>query len=171
MSQQYLSEIRIFAFGIVPRGWLPCNGQTLAINQYQALFALLGTTYGGNGTSTFKLPNLQGNVPMHAGTHAGNTYTWGQVGGESQVTLGTSNLPIHTHGYMGTSANAATNLPAGTLPGNNTTKPFYSNTAPNTAMSPSAIGAAGSSQPHSNMAPYLTLNFCIAITGIFPSRN
>jgi len=166
MGQQYLSEIRIFPYGFAPRGWAPCNGQTLAISQNQALFALLGTTYGGNGISTFNLPNLQGAVPIHAG----NGYVQGQVGGSAQVTLTVANLPTHTHTLQASSQNAGINLPAGALPGNTATVNFYSNAAPNTAMSPNAIASTGG-QPHPNMAPYLALNFCIATTGIFPSRG
>lgn len=166
MAEPYLSEVRIFSFSFAPKGWALCNGQILPINQNQALFSLLGTTYGGNGTTTFALPNLQGRVPMHVG----NGFTLGQQGGEQAHTLVVNEMPGHTH-----QAQASTNGPTVTAPTNNF---WASNTgfAPygstgDIAMSPSAISNAGGGQAHENMSPYLTLNICIALVGIFPSRN
>jgi microcystin-dependent protein len=164
MADPYLGEIRIFSFNFAPKGWAMCNGQLLAINQFQALFALLGTTYGGNGTQNFALPNLQGQVPVHFGSG----FTQGQTGGEASHTLITSEMPAHTHIVSGNST-ANTASPAGdtwaTAPAN-----AYATTASG-AMLPSAIGQAGGSQPHENRQPYLVLNVCIAMVGIFPSRN
>jgi microcystin-dependent protein len=172
MADPYLSEIRIFSFGFQPKGWLLCNGQTLAISQYNALFALIGTYYGGNGTTTFQLPNLQGCVPLHMGTNPGNrnTYAIGQQAGETNVTLNITQLASHTHTVnANTAANA--NVPsASAVPGGGGVSAY--GTAPGGAtMNNAIVGQAGGNQPHSNVQPYLVLNFCIAVTGIFPSRN
>ncbi len=165
MATPYLGEIRVFSFNYPPKGWAFCNGQTLAINQNQALFALLGTTYGGDGRTTFQLPNLQGRMPIHLG----NGFTQGQVGGEVNHTLITTEMPAHNHSATGVTT------PASSAPATNATwaaspKNPYSTTH-NAVMAPGALGNAGSSQPHNNLPPYLTLSFCIALTGIFPSRN
>jgi microcystin-dependent protein len=171
MSDQFLAEIRIFPFNFAPRGWAQCNGQLLAISQNTALFSLIGTFYGGNGTSTFALPNFQGNVPVHQGTGVGlSSYTVGETGGSPTVTLLPNQVPGHSHSFSGdpnskkeltSVSNAA---PAGATSA-------YSTAAPNTTMAANMLVPAGGSQPHDNMQPYLTLNFCIATTGIFPSRN
>ena len=169
MAQPFLSEIRIFGFGFPPRGWAYCNGQILAISQNQALFALVGTMYGGNGQTTFGLPNLQGRTPMHLG----NGFTQGQVGGEENHTLVTEEIPAHFHtlnaakdtGTTGTPTNATLASPISAV-GN-----VYTGGTPNTAMAPQAISNAGGGQSHNNMQPYLSLNFCIALSGIFPSRS
>ena len=172
MSDQFLGEIRIFPFNFAPYGWQQCNGQILAISQYTALFSLLGTFYGGNGTSTFGLPNFQGVVPVHQGTGAGlSTYSLGETGGSPTVTLLANQTPAHNHSFSGdpTAKKEITNVgnaaPAGAQ------NPAYSTSAPNTTMAASMLVAAGGNQPHNNMQPYLTLNFCIAMTGIFPARN
>jgi microcystin-dependent protein len=164
MSTPYLSEIRIMSFGFAPRGWTPCNGQLLPINQNQALFSLLGTTYGGNGTTNFALPNLQARVPVHMGTG----FSLGQLGGEQSHTLMLSELPGHGHTAFG-SANAA-NAPiaAGNYLGGVT---LYAPLTNGTTLAPSTVTAYGSSQSHSNMQPYLVLNFCIALQGIYPTRD
>ena len=166
MAEPFLSEIRIFSFGFAPRSWATCDGQLLPINQNQALFSLLGTTYGGNGQTNFALPDLRGRVPMHAG----RGLTLGQRGGEENHTLSLSEMPTHTH-----QAKASANGPTVTPPTNNfwasnTGFTPYGSTA-NTAMSVQAIGNTGGSQPHENKSPYLTLNCCIALQGIFPSPN
>lgn len=154
------------SFNFAPKGWALCNGQTLPINQNQALFSLLGTTYGGNGQTTFQLPNLQGRIPMHFG----GGFALGQVGGETAHTVIINELPQHTHGVTA-SGNAAN---ASTAPGNffaNGNQPAY-NSAPNgSLMLASSVVSQGGNQPHNNMSPYLTLNFCIALQGIFPSRS
>ncbi len=165
MSSPFLAEIRIFSFNFAPKGWAMCNGQLLPINQNQALFSLLGTTYGGDGITTFALPNLQGRVPVHPGSGI----SLGQTGGEQAHTLNVAELPAHTHAPVGSSSSASASNPTGDLwasPVNGSYSP-----AANTAMNPDLIIATGGSQPHDNMSPYLVLNFCIALQGIFPSRN
>ena len=164
MGTPYLGEMRIFSFNFAPKGWAMCNGQTMAINQNQALFALLGTTYGGNGQTNFNLPNLQGRMPVHVG----NGIILGQVGGETAHTLNLSEMPQHTHQVMGSSTLASSGDPTGNLwaTGNAAYGPVS-----NTTMNPACIPNAGGSQPHDNMSPYLVLNFCIALQGIFPTQN
>ncbi len=165
MGTPYLSEIRIMSFNYPPKGWAQCNGQTMAINQNAALFALLGTTYGGNGTTTFALPNLQGRVPIHMG----NGFVLGQLGGEAAHTLLTSEMPAHTHTPVGNSNNASAPSPAGNLWAAQSSGAYE--TSSNTSLNPASITNTGGSQPHDNMSPYLVLNFCIALQGIFPSQG
>ena len=166
MAEPFLSEIRIFSFNFPPKGWAFCNGQFLPINQNQALFALLGTTYGGNGQTTFALPNLQGRAPMHFG----DGHTLGEVGGSTAVTLTMQQMPQHIH-FLNVTNNAATaTAPSpgeviAASPSN-----AYGAATNLVTMAPTA-GNVGGSQPHQNMQPYLGLNFCIALQGIFPSRN
>jgi microcystin-dependent protein len=172
MSDQFLAEIRIFPFNFAPRGWAQCNGQILSISQNTALFSLLGTNYGGNGTSNFGLPNFQGNAPIHQGQGTGlSPYAVGETGGTPTVTLLGNQAPGHSHTFSGDPtakkevtgiANAA---PAGAQ------NPAYSTAAPNTPMSPTMLVPAGGGLPHDNMQPYLTLNFCIATGGIYPPRG
>jgi microcystin-dependent protein len=164
MSSPYLAEIRIFSFNFAPKGWAQCNGQLMPINQNAALFSLLGTTYGGNGTSTFALPNLQGCLPLHTG----NGFVLGQTGGEASHTLLFSELPSHTHLATASSTPANLGNPTGNLwaTGNAAYNP-----AANTVMSSAAIASNGSGQPHENRSPFLAVNFCIALQGIFPSQN
>ena len=168
MGTPYLGEVRIVSFNFAPRGWALCNGQTLPINQNQALFALFGTIYGGNGQTTFALPNLQGRAPIHFG----GGFDQGQAGGEVNHTLTVQELPGHNHTPQGVAANAAVASPAGaawattTLAGN---EPFAA--AANGAMAAGAIQAAGGGQSHANLQPYLVLSFIVALQGIFPSRN
>lgn len=167
MSEPFLGEIQAFGFGFVPKGWAACNGQLLPINQNQALFSILGTTYGGNGVTTFALPDLRGRVPVHTGQGV----ALGQSAGEENHTLTVNEMPMHTHQAVGTTTASTSSKPAGLVwgpsPNNANT---YTSTA-NTTMSPSALGNAGGSQAHSNMQPSIVLNYCIAINGIFPSRN
>jgi|SRR5271157_354403 len=165
MAEPFLSEIRIMSFGFAPKGWALCDGQLLLINQNQALFSLLGTTYGGDGRVNFGLPDLQARVPMHMG----NGHTLGERGGESAHTLSVFELPAHTHVPVGTTTAASAGTPSGHLWCSNPATPF--NASSNVAMSPAAIGATGGSQSHLNMSPFLVLNFCIALQGIFPSQN
>jgi microcystin-dependent protein len=167
MATPYLSEIRIFSFGFAPKGWALCNGQTLAISQNQALFSLLGTTYGGTGIQTFALPNLQSRIPMHMG----NGFALGGSGGEENHTLLTTELPAHSHpancnSNPGTQASPSGNFWA---QDNNGNAPYSSSGG--STLNANAIAPAGSGSPHPNIAPYLTLNFCIALAGIFPSRS
>jgi microcystin-dependent protein len=165
MSTPFLGEIRIVAFNFAPRGWAFCNGQLLPINQNQALFSLLGTTYGGNGQTTFALPDLRGRVPFHVG----NGFTQGQQGGEENHTLAIGELPAHTHPATGSSASANAVAPSGNLWGSLSSGGYAQ--APDTTLNPASIAGVGGGQPHNNMAPYLVLNFAIALQGIFPSRS
>ncbi|WP_448698507.1 phage tail protein [Mucilaginibacter sp. AW1-3] len=178
--QQYLGEIRVFGFTTVPRGWAACNGQLLAIAQNQALFSLLGTFYGGNGVSTFQLPNLQSSTMVGAGTApSGTTYVLGEIGGVENVTLLTPQLPAHNHMVAAQTAVATVSLNAAqpyeliAQPASDTnTVLSYSNSVANgTPLISSTLSPLGGNLPHSNMPPYLTLNVCIALQGIFPSRN
>jgi microcystin-dependent protein len=166
MSTPFMAEIRIFSFNFPPKNWAQCNGQILAIQQNQALFSLLGTTYGGNGVTTFALPNLQSRVPIHVG--AG--YVRGQAAGQENHTLIASEMPAHTHAVTASSA-AGTSPTPGTRTWAASTAQSYSSASPNAAMNPAAVTNAGGSQPHNNMPPYSVLNFCIALSGVFPSRN
>ncbi len=164
MSTPFLAEIRIISFNFPPRGWALCNGQLLAINQNQALFALLGTTYGGNGQTTFALPDFRGRTPLHVGPG----FNLGQHAGEEAHTLTSAELPAHTHSLAASSAAANAGSPA------NASWPSVNSgyaAAPNTSMDPSSITTSGGNQAHSNLQPYLVLNFVIALQGIFPSQN
>jgi microcystin-dependent protein len=165
MAQPYVGEIRMFAGNFAPAGWLFCDGQQLPISENETLFQLIGTTYGGDGESTFNLPNLQSRVPMHWGSNV----TLAESAGVEQVTLTTQQMPIHTHAFLGAATvgdqiNAGNNLPANSL---NVTP--YINQAADGNMSPQAITLAGGSQPHENLQPYLCINFIISLFGIFPS--
>lgn len=164
----YIGEMRIFSFQPIPKGWLPCNGQTLQISGNQALFSLLGTTYGGDGQTTFRLPNLQGRVPLHQG--AGHIL--GEAGGEPSHTLTQGEMPQHNHGLFGNNATAAGNVPGSTMRlANNEPGSLYGPANSTAPMNPQSIGATGGGQAHENRQPYLGLNFCIAVVGVFPSRN
>ena len=163
MATPFLSEIKMVAFGFAPKGWALCNGQLLPINQNQALFSLLGTTYGGDGRVNFGLPNLQGRVPVHFGAGI----VMGEAAGAQSVTL-TSNQIGHTHTVQAT-ATATTNTAAGNFPAPSSNNVYGSGV--DTVMNPAVVGPAGGSQPHSNMQPYLVINFVIALQGIFPSQN
>jgi microcystin-dependent protein len=166
----YLGEVRHFSFGFAPRGWAQCNGQTLPINQYQALFALLGTTYGGNGINTFALPNLQGRTAAHFGAGL----VQGQALGEEAHTLALGELPSHTHLVQGTAVAGTTSQPGGNILAAGTDSASdsrYATTAPTLALAPATITSGGGGQSHENRQPYLTVNLCIALQGIFPSRN
>jgi microcystin-dependent protein len=164
MSTPFLAEIRIFSFGFAPKGWAMCNGALLPINQNQALFSLLGTMYGGNGQTTFQLPNFQGRMPIHVG----GSFQIGQFGGEEVHTLTASELPQHTHAVSGQSGARTVTAPAGAVLASGD---IYGIGPPDATMGADAVSQAGGSQPHENRQPYLALNFCIALQGIFPSRN
>jgi len=170
MASPFLSEIRIVSFNYAPKGWALCNGQTLPINQNQALFSLLGVTYGGDGITNFKLPNLQGNVPVHMGPDTlGNQYYLGQTGGQATVTLEGSEMPEHTHQALAIAAAASSKSPAGNIWAESASAPYSSSA--NAAMAVSGVSEVGEGQPHDNLPPYLVLNFVIALAGIFPSQN
>ncbi|MEP6819608.1 MAG: tail fiber protein [bacterium] len=168
MSQPFVGEIRMFGGNFAPAGWMLCNGQLLAINQNDTLFNLIGTTYGGDGQSTFALPNLQSRIPMHVGPG----FTLAQTGGEESVTLTTQQIPSHNHvpqcrtsnrGLQGPGNGLWSAIPAAT-------QQIYANTAPAAAMNVQAVGPAGGSQPHDNMMPFLAVNFIISLFGIFPTQ-
>jgi len=169
MSECYLGEIRIFAGNYAPVGWEMCNGQLLSVSQYQALFTLLGTTYGGNGTTTFGLPDLRGRVPIHKG----NGYTQGMAAGTEEVTLLSSQLPSHTHIPAAQSAVGSADTPNGAVWAASSTNSniYTNNTAALEPMAPTSIMPFGGSQPHENMMPYMALSFIIAVVGIFPTQQ
>lgn len=167
MSEPFLSEIRMFSFSFAPRGWAQCNGQLLPINQNQALFSLLGTTYGGDGRVTFALPNLQARVPLHTGSG----HVLGERGGEQNHTLTPAEMPGHTHIAQGSSAAGTQNVPANTVVFSQRAAEIYRAPSSLAPMVAGSLSSAGGGQAHSNTQPYLTLNFCIALQGIFPSQN
>ena len=164
MSEPFLSEIKIVSFNFPPRGWALCNGQLLPINQNQALFALLGTTYGGDGRVNFALPDLRGRIPIHFGSH-----TLGERGGEENHTLIASEMSAHTHTFSASNAAPNQGTPAGNMWASNSGA--YSSAPPDSSMNPASIANVGGSQPHTNTQPFLVLNFIIALQGIFPSQN
>lgn len=166
MGTPFLGEIKIVSFGFAPRSWALCNGQLMPINQNQALFSLFGTSYGGNGQTTFALPNLRGQVPIHVG----NGHTQGEAAGASAVTLNQTQMPTHQHFVTATTNETGQVASANNAllsPGNN----MYSGPNNLTTLAPAAVSSVGGSQPHNNMMPYLVLNFIVALQGIFPSRN
>jgi microcystin-dependent protein len=179
MSDQFVAEMRIFPFNFPPTGWAFCNGQLMPISQNTALFSLLGTTYGGDGKSTFALPDMQGNAAMQPGQGQGlSLRDLGELSGSETVTLLVSEIPIHTHSVNATSLPANTDQPSGailgrgnfTFQGNSGAVVMYNTNAPDTQMAPLAMSVTGGGLPHNNMQPYLTLSFCIALQGIFPQR-
>ena len=163
MAQPYVGEIRMFGGNFAPIGWLFCNGAQISIAENETLFALIGTTYGGDGEVTFRLPDLRSRVPVHQG----GGMVFGQSGGAETVALSEAQTPAHTHTLKGSSAVAGVGAPGGA-----TTANSYGNGAPSTPLAPGAVGSAGSAQaqPHNNMAPYATVNFIISLYGIFPSQ-
>lgn len=171
--EEYLGAIKIFAFNFPPRGWMTCAGQIVSIAQNQALFALLGTQYGGNGTTTFALPDLRGRVPMGYGVGPGlSNYAIGQVGGSETVTLTSNNLPAHSHSLNAYSEAGNVGAPSGALPASSGgLDPEYRTSGTLVPMGPNAIGASGGNQPFNNLQPFLGVNYCICVEGIFPSRN
>ena len=166
MSEPFLSEVKIMSFNFPPKGWALCNGQFLPINQNQALFSLLGTTYGGNGQTTFALPNLQARVPIHMSSG----HTLGEAAGSTSVTLNITQLPAHTHAVQATN-NAATSDDATNNVLGQAGQNLYTAYSSPVAMASAAISTVGGNLAHDNMMPYLVLSFCIALQGIFPSRN
>ncbi len=182
MAEPFLSMIEAFGFNFAPQGWALCAGQTLPIAQNQALFSLLGTTYGGNGATTFNLPDLRGRIPVGFGQGPGlSPYSLGQAGGQETHQLVSAEAPSHAHTLNAVSngqSNGA-NLPSGTvlmgsgygIETNNPIENIYSSAAPSAAMGTNAVGPAGGNAPHENRMPFLTINYCIALQGVFPSRN
>lgn len=168
MSEPYLAEIRMTSFTFAPKGWALCNGQFLAISQNQALFSLLGTTYGGNGVTTFALPDLRGRAPAHTGP----SFNLGQQAGEARHTLSAAEMPVHEHRLGISTAISHLADPAGKVLGNVEAGAvnYYAPNDASAVLAANTVANGGSSQPHENMQPYLTVNFIIALEGIFPSR-
>jgi microcystin-dependent protein len=180
MSDQFVAEIRIFPFNFAPTGWATCDGQLMPISQNTALFSLLGTTYGGDGKSTFGLPNLQGSAPMQPGQGQGlSLRDLGEMSGTDSITLLTSEIPVHTHTVQASNQTATVATPTGNVPARiafstgtqSGSGVAYSANAPTVQMAPQALAPTGAGQPHNNLQPYLVLTFCIALQGIFPPRS
>jgi microcystin-dependent protein len=170
MSQAYLGEVRLVGFSFAPLGWFQCAGQSLAISQYSTLYSLIGTTYGGNGTTVFNLPDLQGRIPLHQGSNGVTNYTIGQKGGVENVTVALNQYPGHNHVFSSSSSGGGSGSPAGNVAGS--VSNVYTAAAPSVAMNAAALGpAAGSSQPHENRQPYQVINWVICWSGIFPTQN
>lgn len=167
MAEPFLSEIRIMSFNYAPQGWAMCNGQFMPINQNQALFSLLGTTFGGNGQTTFALPDLRGCTPIHVGSG----HTLGEKAGSQAVTLTISQMPAHTHVLNGTTTNGTQLIPTGNLLAPTPNQLYHGLDASAVTLNPATVSNVGGSQAHLNMQPFLTLTFCIALIGIFPSPN
>lgn len=169
MANPFVGEIRMFGGNFAPRGWLMCDGTLLPISEYDVLFTLIGTTYGGDGQSNFALPDLRSRVPIHQG----NSYAMGQAGGLETVTLTTQQLPTHTHAFQAAASPVQGNdpTPTGRVPGENTVGKMYHTAAPSAPMSPKAVNSVGGSQAHDNVQPFLCINFIIATEGIFPSQS
>ena len=168
----FVAEIRIFPFNFAPKGWAFCDGQLLPLSQNTALFSLLGTTYGGDGKSTFALPDMQGNAPMHPGQGPGlSLHDLGETGGSETVSLLESEIPSHTHSLTASAADGINTSPAGQLWAQGVGVNMWGTSAPDTQFSDNALALAGGDQPHNNMQPYLTLNFCIALQGVYPPRT
>lgn len=168
MSDPYVGEIRIFAGKNPPRGWLPCKGQHLSVTEYASLYNVIGTTYGGDGETTFALPDARGRIPLHKGMSGrGTSYRVGQAGGEEKVVLSKVHLPVHSHEVHASSGTGTTNDPAGGVWAASTIAQ-YSTGAPRDALMPGAVGVAGGVKPHDNMMPYLPLSFMIATEGDLP---
>ena len=166
MAEPFLSEIRIMSFVFAPKGWALCNGQLLPINQNQALFSLLGTTFGGDGRVNFALPDIRGRAPIHVGSG----HTLGERGGEQAHTLSIAEIPTHTHSWQANSQNASSSVGVGNFVLASSNK-LYGGLTSLTTLNPGTVGNIGGSQAHLNMQPFLTLSFCIALQGIFPSAT
>jgi len=171
MAQPYVGEIRMFAGNFAPDGWMFCSGQVLPIADYEVLFQLIGTTYGGDGQNTFALPDLRGRLPLHQGSNGGVTYTLGENGGAEAVTLTSQQMPSHTHGFVGSTAAGTSNNPAGNIMASSPSVDMFVGITPDVTLNPAAVQMVGGSQPHNNFQPYLCVDFIISLFGIFPSPN
>jgi len=172
MADPFVAEIRIFPFSFAPTGWAFCNGQLLPLSQNTALFSLLGTTYGGDGKSNFALPDLQGSAPIHPGQGPGlSLYDLGESTGTETVTLLQSEIPVHSHSLIASASDGVSTSPSGQLMAQGVGVSAWGTNAPNTQFAPEALAPAGGNLPHNNMQPYLMLNFCIALQGVFPPRT
>ncbi len=167
MAQPYVGEIRMFAGNFAPAGWMFCEGQLLPISEYETLFNLIGTTYGGDGQSTFALPDLRGRVPIHFG----NGFTLAETGGVETITLTVSQIPAHSHPLLASSSPGTSNTPVSNLTAESASINTYIQDVTNSNMSPSAVTSIGGSQPHDNFQPYLCVDFIISLFGIFPSQT
>jgi microcystin-dependent protein len=167
VSGPYVGEIRMFAGNFAPVGWALCQGQLLSIDENPALFQLIGTTYGGDGQSTFALPNLASRIPVHIGQN----FVLGQTGGEEAVTLTTQQVPAHTHPVAASTGTGAQSGPAGNVLANSATVALYSGDAPDVSLAPQSVQSTGGSQPHDNMQPFVVINFIISLFGTFPSQS
>jgi microcystin-dependent protein len=173
MGQPYVGEIRMFGGNFPPNGWMTCDGQLLAISENDVLFNLIGTTYGGDGATTFALPNLTARIPVHAGQGPGlsQNYTIGQLGGVSTVTLNANQIPIHNHPLLASLNNAGASTPAGNVTGQVGATQIYREVPAAAALSNLAMTSTGGSQPHENVQPFLAFTYIISLFGIFPSQN
>lgn len=172
MSEPFLAEVRMVGFNFAPRGWAFCDGQILPINQNQSLYSLLGTTYGGDGRTSFALPDLRGRTPIHVGrSNGGADHSLGQKSGEESHTLAANEMPQHTHTLRASATDANAGAPTGNLLARSSTPESYRDAGSLAAMASGSITNVGGSQAHENMQPYIALNFCIALQGLFPSRN
>lgn len=180
MSEPFLGQITLYPYNFAPNGWADCAGQILPISQYTALFSLLGTQFGGNGTSNFALPNLQGSVPVGQGQlTGGSNYVMGETGGAEGVTIITGTMPAHTHPLAATTAKGTGNTPSGTLfsdslegnPATGHKGDIYNAASPDTALTGASVSRTGGNQPHNNLQPFLALRYCIALVGVYPSRS
>lgn len=173
MSEPFLAEVRIVGFNFAPRGWAFCDGQILPINQNQSLYSLLGTTYGGDGRTSFALPDLRGRAPIHVGSSNGADHLLGQRGGEETHTLSGAEMPQHDHRAQASSMDGNTSTAAGNVIAREAGGIYEQSPAPSNliTLAPAFVATAGGGQAHENMQPYLVLNFCIALQGLFPSRN
>jgi len=173
MSQPFIGEIRMFGGNFAPAGWALCDGATLAIAENDVLFNLIGTTYGGDGQSTFNLPDLRGRAPVHQGTlpSSGTLYSLGETGGVESVTLTLNQVPAHSHSAQANSTGASSPSPAGGVWAAGNVVAAAPGGSANANMNPNAVGQAGGSQPHDNMVPFLTINFIISLFGVFPSQT
>ena len=169
MSQPYVGEIRMFGGSFAPAGWMFCDGQVLPISEYETLFNLIGTTYGGDGQSTFALPDLRGRVPIHMGTQAGTTYQLAEMAGEESVTLTVNQIPAHTHTLLASGDTANSPNPGNNVIARSPQVNAFINGSPSVGMSPQFIGSTGGSQPHENLQPYACINFIISLFGVYPS--
>ena len=172
MSNPYVGEIRLFGGNFAPVEWAFCDGSVLSISQYQALFSLIGTTYGGDGVTTFNLPDLRGRLPVHQGTGSdGTSYVLGQSGGAETVLLGSQQIPSHAHSPVAAVAGGSQPGPGGGVLAGSAGVALYSSDAANATLDPSAVASAGGGQPHANLQPYLCLSFIISLFGVFPSQG
>ncbi|OYW70609.1 MAG: phage tail protein [Verrucomicrobia bacterium 12-59-8] len=165
MAQPYVGEIRMFAGNFAPAGWMFCEGQLLPISENETLFNLIGTTYGGDGQSTFALPDLRGRIPLHQG----NGFILAETGGAEEITLTVNQIPAHTHAFLTSTAPATQSSPQGALPGNSSSIDLYIEDTPSVNLNAQAVMAVGGSQPHTNFQPYLCVDFIISLFGIYPS--